>query len=98
MRYWLAYMVCCVLFFNNIHARHFKDVPPHHWARGSIERLVSLGMITGYQDDVFRGRKSITRYELALYLSNLEKIQSKKIKQLEARVLTLESQLPHKRP
>ena len=67
----------------------FKDIPHQHWAKRSVERLVEMGIASGYQDETFRGRKSVTRYELALYLSNFEHVQAKQIRQLQQEIQEL---------
>ncbi len=43
----------------------FRDVPTNHWALKSIEKLVSIGVITGFPDNTFRGDESLTRYQSA---------------------------------
>lgn len=78
-------------------AAKFKDIPSDHWALPSVERLVSMGVIDGYEDGTFRGRKTVTRYELALYLSNFSKLYEKKqtqqIQELRAQVEALQRQV-----
>ncbi|MFA4967620.1 MAG: S-layer homology domain-containing protein [Candidatus Margulisiibacteriota bacterium] len=49
----------------------FKDVPAKHWAAKSVYELVKLGITNGYPDGTFRGAKSITRFETAIFLSKL---------------------------
>lgn len=49
----------------------FKDVPANHWAGKSVYQLVKLGITNGYPDGTFRGSKSITRFETAIFLSKL---------------------------
>ena len=44
---------------------YFMDVPEDSWIYDSIARLASAGIITGYPDGKYRGKKSITRYEAA---------------------------------
>ncbi len=46
-------------------ANPFSDVPVRHWAYGSIKKLVAAGVIEGYGDGTFGGKKLITRYEMA---------------------------------
>jgi len=43
----------------------FNDVPAHHWAYSSIEKLIQAGVIDGEGDKSFNGDKTITRYEMA---------------------------------
>ena len=44
----------------------YSDVPEGHWASEAVERLTSLGILTGYPDSTFRGTQPLTRYEVAL--------------------------------
>ena len=44
----------------------YSDVPEGHWAAEAVERLTSLGILTGYPDSTFRGTQPLTRYEIAL--------------------------------
>lgn len=43
----------------------FSDVPTDHWSRAAIAELVHDGIISGYNDNTFRGDQQITRYEMA---------------------------------
>lgn len=45
-------------------AVQFKDVK-NHWAKESIEKTVSLGLMSGYKDQTFGTKKNVTREELA---------------------------------
>jgi len=49
----------------------FNDVPKDHWAYDAIDKLVQTGYMDGFADETFRGRKVITRYELALVISKI---------------------------
>ncbi len=49
----------------------FRDVPQSHWAAKAVYKLVSLGVTQGYPDGTFRGTKTITRFETALFLAKL---------------------------
>ncbi len=49
----------------------FTDVPADHWAAKSVYDLVNMGVTEGYPDGTFRGKKNITRYETAIFLSKL---------------------------
>jgi hypothetical protein len=51
----------------------FRDVPDNHWAADAVYDLVKLGVTQGYPDGTFRGKKQITRYETAAFLSKLAK-------------------------
>ncbi|MEZ7890458.1 MAG: S-layer homology domain-containing protein [Candidatus Wallbacteria bacterium] len=52
-------------------AASFNDVAQDHWAYEAIDKLVQNGYMDGFADDTFRGRKVITRYELALILAKI---------------------------
>jgi len=52
-------------------AAPFNDVPKDHWAYEAIDKLVQNGYMDGFADDTFRGRKVITRYEIALTLAKI---------------------------
>jgi len=49
----------------------FKDLPADHWAAKSVYSLVKMGVTSGYPDGTFRGKKNITRFETAIFLSKL---------------------------
>jgi len=46
-------------------AAGFKDVPLNHWAYPALQQLQADGIVLGYPDGTFRGKRAITRYELA---------------------------------
>lgn len=46
-------------------AQEFPDVPPDHWAYDAVQNLVSAGIIVGYPDGTFGGKRALTRYEFA---------------------------------
>ena len=50
-------------------AQEFPDVPPDHWAYDAVQELVDAGIIQGYPDGTFGGKRAMTRYEFALALS-----------------------------
>ncbi len=55
----------------------FTDVPADHWAYDAVEELSTSGYMDGYLDGTFKGRKIVTRYELALILARiLHKVQT----------------------
>src|SRR2546423_3401973 len=43
----------------------FPDVPKDHWAFPAVESLRVKGIVRGYPDGNFRGKRTITRYEFA---------------------------------
>ena len=51
----------------------FKDVPSHHWAYRSVERLRRAGILEGWGTR-FHGKRRFTRYEMAVVVARfLEK-------------------------
>jgi hypothetical protein len=42
-----------------------RDVPPDHWAYKAIDELERAGVMKGFPDGTFKGRKIVTRYEMA---------------------------------
>lgn len=51
-------------------AKPFPDVPQDHWAFQAVESLRQKGILRGYPDGGFRGKRTVTRYELATALSS----------------------------
>jgi hypothetical protein len=46
----------------------FKDVSSNHWAKEDIYNLVSLGVITGYQDGTFKPEAPVSRLQAAMMI------------------------------
>ncbi len=46
-------------------AQEFPDVPPDHWAYDAIQELVDAGVLQGYPDGMYGGKRAMTRYEFA---------------------------------
>lgn len=58
---------------------YFQDLPKDHWAYKDVEFLVRQGYLEGFPDGTFKGRKVITRYDLALVLARiLRKMEERK--------------------
>ena len=49
----------------------FPDVPENHWAYEYVEDLQKRGALEGYPDGLFKGDRSMTRYEFAAMLDRL---------------------------
>ncbi|PKK91595.1 MAG: hypothetical protein CVV64_02675 [Candidatus Wallbacteria bacterium HGW-Wallbacteria-1] len=47
------------------------DVPAPHWARGAINKLLKSRIMTPYEDNTFKGEKSLSRYEAASILARM---------------------------
>lgn len=67
----LLIALVALLFPSAVYALTFKDVPDSHWANKSIYNLVRLGLTKGYPDGTFRGIRPISRYETAIFISDL---------------------------
>jgi len=48
--------------------KKFQDVPDTHWAYQAVTDLQSKGILLGYPDGYFRGKRTLTRYEFAVAL------------------------------
>lgn len=48
----------------------FSDVPVDHWAYDAVYQLAKDGILTGYDDNTFKGDLVITRYEMAQIIAN----------------------------
>lgn len=46
----------------------FPDTPQNHWAYQAVESLRAKGIMIGYPDTLFRGNRTLTRYEFAVAL------------------------------
>jgi hypothetical protein len=54
-------------------AKLFQDVPQSHWAYESVSDLQTKGILLGYPDGYFRGKRPLTRYEFAVALERMLK-------------------------
>jgi len=52
-----------------VFANPFSDVPADHWSYDAISKLAADGIVTGNPDGTFTGKKSITRYEMAILVA-----------------------------
>ncbi|CUH95951.1 hypothetical protein P22_2039 [Propionispora sp. 2/2-37] len=55
----------------------FDDVPASHWSYAAVEKLVHDGVVTGYDDNTFKGDKPLTRYEMAVIVGKAISKQEK---------------------
>jgi hypothetical protein len=62
--------------------RSFGDVPPNHWASDGVQRLVREGIVRGYPDGTFGGRRALTRYELAAALQRFDRHVARRLEAL----------------
>lgn len=49
----------------------FPDVPPEHWAYQAVEDLANAGLVLGYPDGKFLGKRTLTRYEMATIVKRI---------------------------
>jgi hypothetical protein len=49
----------------------FADVPTDHWAYTSVEKLRDAGIVIGYPDQTYGGKRAMTRYEFATAIARL---------------------------
>ena len=71
-------------------ANPFSDVPLNHWAYDAVENLAAKGILEGYPDNTFRGKKAMTRYEIATMVARMmanENLGNEDIEQLKALVV-----------
>jgi hypothetical protein len=47
------------------------DVPPEHWAHEAVTDLANKGLVTGFPDGSFLGRRALTRYEMATIIKRV---------------------------
>src|ERR1700760_4487650 len=49
----------------------FADVPPDHWAYKAVDTLQKDGIVIGYPDGTYGGKRAMTRYEVAVAIARL---------------------------
>jgi len=49
----------------------FADVPADHWAYSAVDSLQKAGIVIGYPDGTYGGRRAMTRYEFAVAIARL---------------------------
>jgi len=52
-------------------AEMFADVPTDHWAYQAVNNLQERGIVIGYPDGTFGGKRAMTRYEFAVAIDRL---------------------------
>lgn len=74
LAFYFAMMVVVILMITgdksySQYSQPFSDVPGNHWAAKEVCNVVEKGIMKG--DGVtFQGNRTVTRYELAIALSN----------------------------
>lgn len=74
----LAIVLLLAVPFGSAGAAGFTDVSGKHWASYEINRLVSKGVIKGYEDNSFKPNQTITRAQAAVILSRVLKLDTSK--------------------
>ena len=74
----VKYFVIFSLLLSVLNCRSFadiylRDVPEGHYAYEAIYDLIRRGVTGGFPDGTFRGKKTMSRYEVAAFLSKLAK-------------------------
>ncbi|HEY9069981.1 MAG TPA: S-layer homology domain-containing protein [Candidatus Ozemobacteraceae bacterium] len=78
-------LLCLVPAMAGAQGTAFQDLPRDHWAYKDVDFLIKSGYMDGYPDGTFKGRKVITRYDMALVLARiLRQIEGKKASENEA--------------
>jgi hypothetical protein len=49
----------------------FKDLDPNHWAYQAVKDLQEKGIVIGYPNGYFAGKRTLTRYEFAVAIQRL---------------------------
>src|SRR5690242_4620957 len=49
----------------------FADVPTDHWAYDAVNELAKQGIMNGYPDSTFGGKRALTRYEFAMAIQRM---------------------------
>jgi len=56
----------------------FKDVPNDHWSYQALERLGADKVFIGDPDGSFRGKRTLTRYEMAMVVDRLVRLMDER--------------------
>ena len=49
----------------------FNDIPTDHWAYTAVRETCSIGIMSGFPDQTFKGQKNLMRYEFSAVSSKL---------------------------
>lgn len=63
-------------------AQMFPDVPTDHWAYQAVANLQERGIVIGYPDGTFGGKRAMTRYEFAVATDRLIDWAMREIQQI----------------
>ena len=64
-----AFLMITILLTVAAFALTLKDVPKEHWAYEYVTKLVDTGIVVGYPDGTFKGKRYITRYEMTAFIA-----------------------------
>lgn len=64
-------LVLMALAFPVLAQGMFADVPTDHWAYQAVNALQQKGILIGYPDGTFGGKRAMTRYEFAMAINRL---------------------------
>jgi len=59
------------MLIGSVQANPFTDVPSGHWAYNAINHVVQAGVMKGYRGGMFKGKETVSRYEMAIIISRL---------------------------
>jgi hypothetical protein len=75
MRKLIAGMTTAAAVVSGVVSAHaqapFADVPRDHWAYDAVNTLAQRGLIIGYPDGTFGGKRAMTRYEFAVVIARM---------------------------
>lgn len=58
----------------------FADVPTDHWAYDAVNELQQAGIVIGYPDGTFGGRRAMTRYEFSVAIARAIPVLVERVK------------------
>lgn len=61
-------MLLLTLACSTLTAQFFSDIPADHWAQDAVRELKEKGIIQGYENANFKGKQTLSRYEIAVLL------------------------------
>lgn len=67
------FITIAMKFYEDVPVKHtqFSDVPNNFWAKPSIEKALSVGLMKGYADASFKPNNPITRAEVATVINRM---------------------------